>query len=282
MESLAIGVSAIGHSCWDYQLTWMVSKDPDASIIHMHWLRMLFMAVCLQPLSWKETRPQESTMWWVKFAFVGWIIPSLMYTLSVLWSDYRIIVSLQSFIPLLIVLRQAGVQISERKAGALILTMVGTLCLWLSVSWTLELWKLWASVIASVFQVVSLSEFFVMLNGCKGSKLGAITTGLTCGVVIMFFATIIWTPQHLTAIVTNKVDTWVLILVASALSSVIKYGLIAYFSEKMSADGVAIFECVHPIATLVSDIIRGADIFEVRDAAAITLFTIGWIIYPKK
>lgn len=45
MESLSILISGVGHACWDYQLTWMASKDPDASIIHMHWLRMVIMMI---------------------------------------------------------------------------------------------------------------------------------------------------------------------------------------------------------------------------------------------
>ena len=49
----------------------------------------------------------------------------------------------------------------------------------------------------------------------------------------------------------------------------------------MTADGVAIFECVHAIATLFADILRGKDIFEWEDVTALTFFSIGWILYPK-
>ena len=92
---------------------------------------------------------------------------------------------------------------------------------------------------------------------------------------------IIFAPQHFNSVLFEKFDKWLYILIASSIATSIKYGLIAYFSEKMTADGVAIFECVHPIATLVADIISGKDVFEWQDSIAIVCFFIGWISYPK-
>jgi len=279
-ETVALLLSAIGHACWDYELSWMATEDPDASIIHMHWLRMLFMAIILQPFTWhwKKTT-DKSTIWWVKFALVGFVIPSILYTHTVVWTGYRISVSFQSFIPLFVVLRKGIVD--EQRASALILTMFGTLCIWSSISWQAELWMVWASMFASMLQVVCLSEFFIMLSDIKTNKMRAIVSGLTMGVAIMFFIMIIWTPYHFISIVKNRLDRWLLILAASAAATGIKFWLIAHFSERMSADGVAIFECIHPIATLFADIVRGKDIFEWEDVAAVTLFSIGWILYPK-
>jgi len=45
---------------------------------------------------------------------------------------------------------------------------------------------------------------------------------------------------------------------------------------------VAIFECLHPIATLCSDVILRKDMFEYEDIITITLLAIGWILYPKR
>jgi len=280
MELAAIFVSAIGHACWDYELTWMASKDPDASIIHMHWLRLVFMVFFFQPLTWRQQSPNKSWYWWIKFALVGWVIPSLMYTLSVLWTGYRISVSFQSFIPLLVVLKTRSV-LCEYKSTALILTMCGTLCIWSSISFQAELYIVWTSLGASLLQILCLSEFFIMLKDVEQDKTRAITTGLTIGVVIMLFLMILWTPQHLVSITSARLDKWLFVLLISAVASGIKLWLIAYFSDKMTPDGVAIFECVHPIATLASDIVRGKDFFEYEDLAAIICFTIGWILYPK-
>ena len=77
-------------------------------------------------------------------------------------------------------------------------------------------------------------------------------------------------------------DAWLFILVAGGSCVACKYWVIATFSKRISADAIAIFECVHPIATLCADIIRGDDMFEWQDLAAIALYTIGWILYPKK
>ena len=122
-----------------------------------------------------------------------------------------------------------------------------------------------------------------MLKEVKQDKTRTITSGLTVGVFIMFILMIIWSPHHLVSITsaTNNVSKWFAILSISAVASGIKLWLIAYFSDKMSADGVAILECVHPIATLASDIVRGKDIFEWEDFTAVICFTIGWILYPK-
>lgn len=280
MELAAIVVSAIGHACWDYELTWMASKDPDASIIHMHWLRLLFMVFLFQPMTWGHKSPTKSWYWWVKFALVGWVVPSLMYTLSVLWTGYRISVSFQSFIPLLVALRTRSV-LCEYKSGALILTMCGTLCIWSYISFKVALWMVWASLGASLLQIICLSEFFIMLKEVEHNKTRTITTGITIGVIIMFVLMAIWTPQHLVSVTSAGLDKWFMILSISSVASGIKLWLIAYFSDKMTADGVAIFECVHPIATLASDIIRGRDIFEWEDLTAVICFTIGWILYPK-
>ena len=280
MESAAIILAGIGHACWDYELAWMASYDPDASILHMHWLRMAFMMIFLYIFSWRqpvETRPWK---WWVKFSLVGWVIPSLLYTMSVIWTGYRISVSFQSFIPLVVVARTSAT-LTEEKCTALILVMCGTLCIWYAVSWEAELWQIWAAIIASTIQVIASAEFFVMLKESK-CRSTVIARGNALAVAIMFFSFVVWTPKHFTAITNNHIDKWFFILAASAAAASIKYGLVAYFAKKMSADGVAIFECVHPIATLFSDILRGKDSFELDDAAAVTFFTIGWILYPKK
>lgn len=280
MESAAIVLAGIGHACWDYQLAWMASADPDASILHMHWLRMFFMMIFLSVFSYRQSMDKHSWYWWVKFSLVGWVIPSILYTLTVIWTGYRISVSFQPFIPIVVLLKTSS-ELDEKKCASLILVMFGTICIWYSVSLNAELWQIWASVLASFIQVMASAEFFVMLKQ-NSNKLTTITMGNVYAVVLMFFATIVWTPQHFSAITNNRADKWLLVLAASAVAATIKYGLIGYFSEKMSADGVAIFECVHPIATLFSDIIRGKDIFEWDDATAITFFTIGWILYPKK
>jgi drug/metabolite transporter (DMT)-like permease len=280
METLAIIVSGIGHACWDYQLNWMSLKDPDASILHMHWLRLTFMMFFLQPFSYNIPISKKTKWWWIRFSFFGFIIPSIMYTHAVIWTNYRISVSFQSFIPILVVLHSKQI-LDERRCFSLILTMFGTLCIWSSLTWRKELWMVWAALIASIIQVISLSEFFIMLSELKNNKLGAIARGLTLSVIFMFIIMVIFTPSHFNTILFDKFDKWLYILIASAVATGIKYGLIAYFSNRMTADGVAIFECVHPIATLFADILRGKDIFEWEDVAALTFFSIGWILYPK-
>jgi len=280
MESLSILISGVGHACWDYQLTWMASKDPDASIIHMHWLRMVIMMIFLQIMTCKQNKSDKSLWWWLKFSTVGLVIPPIMYTHAVLWTNYRIPVSFQTFIPIIVILK-SGYGFNSARCRALMIVMVGTLFLWSDIVFKGELWKLWAALSASVLQVLCLSEFFVMLKGIQSDKIAAVSRGVYFAVIILLILMIIFTPRHFNSVLFEKIDKWLYILIASSVATSIKYGLIAYFSEKMTADGVAIFECVHPIATLVADIISGKDVFEWQDSIAITCFFIGWISYPK-
>lgn len=278
---LALVVSAIGHACWDNVLTWLVRNDPDASLLHMLWLRMTIMAIFLAVICNTKITTKKGWKWWLKFSVVGWVIPSCMYTIAVLWTGYRVTVSFQPFIPLLVVLR-TGTTLDSKRCAALILAMFGTCFIWSGILWKQELWMIWLALLASNIHVICVTEWFVMLHRLETEIMAHIVRGIMLGVVVMFFCLIVWNPEHLAAAYIYKMDAWFFIVVAGGTSVACKYWVIATFSKKMSSDAIAIFECVHPIATLCSDIIQQHDMFEWQDIAAITMYTIGWILYPKK
>ena len=280
MESIAIIISGFGHACWDYQLTWMAQKDPDASVLHMHWLRMTFTMILLQTYIWNKPRPRMGLFWWLKFTTLGFFLPPMLYTYATLWTNYRIPVSFQGFVPLMVALKNEK-KINNRLCISLTIIMLGTLCIWTNVRWKYELWELWAAILASIVQTCCLVEFFIMLNNVQGDKISIITYGIILTVGCMFSLMVIFMPQHFDTILFDKLDLWLYILIASALATGIKYGLIGYFSGKMTPDGVAVFECIHPISTLFADIVRGKDVFQLEDFGAVLCFSIGWILYPK-
>jgi len=279
METAALIVSAVAHACWDNVLIWMVHNDPDASILHLHWLRMCITCVFLCTMTYNYKRPLRSIQWWVKFALCGWSIPGCMYTLSVMFTGYRFSFSFQPFIPLLVALK-IGVSFTQRRSCALMFAMIGSLCI-LSDFGSYELWMIWGAFLASVVHVYCISEWFVMLNSLKDHQIGAITLGTCLGVFLLFISMIVWTPEPLSIVFKSSPTDWIIILAASAVIVGCKYWVLAILSKNMSGDSVAIFECVHPIVTLCTDIIRGHDNFEWQDAAAICCFTVCWILYPK-
>lgn len=278
---LALVVSAIGHACWDNVLTWLVRNDPDASLLHMLWLRMTIMAVFLGIVCETKITSKKAWSWWFKFSIVGWVIPSCMYTIAVLWTGYRVTVSFQPFIPLMVALRITA-PFNFLRCTALIMAMFGTVFIWLGILWQQELWMIWLALLASIIHVICVAEWFVMLHKIETEVMAHIVRGIMLGVVVMFFCLIVWNPQHLAAAYVYKMDAWFFIVVVGGTCVACKYWVIATFSKQMSVDAIAIFECVHPIATLCSDVIQGHDIFEWQDLAAILLYTIGWILYPKK
>lgn len=278
----ALMLSAFGHACWDNILAWLVRNDPDASLIHMLWLRMSVIALFLGLSTMTQNITlAHSSWWWIKFSCIGWVLPSLMYSIAVLWTGYRVSVSFQPFVPLLVALR-IGAPMDSQRCTALILTMLGTLFIWSGVSWKQDLWMVWVAFVASIIQVLCLTEWFVMLQILQKEPLAHIMRGTFLGVIIMFSVMIVWNPQHIAAAYIYKFDAWFAIVVAGGLCAACKYWVIARFSNVMSADAIAIFECVHPIATLLSDILQGNDIFEWQDAAAISFYICGWILYPKQ
>lgn len=279
METGALFVSALGHACWDNVLVWMVHEDPDASVIHMHWLRMCIMCLFLYIVSWKSKRPSKSILWWLKFSLFGWTIPGCMYTMSVIFTGYRFSFSFQPFIPLIVAFK-IGAPFGERRSAALIFAMLGSMSI-LSDFGSYELWMIWAAILTSAVHVYSISEWFTMLNSIETNQIGAISFGARIGVFLLFITMIVWTPEHLAATYMSNPINWILILTASAAIAGCKYWVLAVLSRNMSGDSVAIFECVHPIATLCSDIFRGHDIFQWQDAAAIFCFVLSWILYPK-
>ena len=278
----ALFLSAVGHACWDNILAWLVRNDPDASLIHMLWLRMTVIAIFLGLTTKAQNITQShSITWWLKFSIIGWVLPCLMYSMSVLWTGYRVSVSFQPFIPLFVALRIKA-PFNENRCGALIMMMLGTLFIWSGVSWKQDLWMVWVAFIASMVHVVCITEWFVMLSGISKEPLAHIARGTFIGVMIMFLAMIIWTPQHIAAAYMYKADAWLAIVIAGGTCVACKYWVIAKFSGRISTDAIAIFECVHPIATLMSDIVQLNDVFEWQDALAISFYIIGWILYPKK
>lgn len=275
-------LSALGHACWDNILAWMVRNDPDASLVHMLWLRLTVISLLLGFITRHKTLTvRHSWLWWMKFSIVGWVLPSIMYTLSVLWTGYRVSVSFQPFVPLIVAWR-IGAPMDQKRCGALVLSMFGTFFIWTGVSWRQqELWMIWFALIAAMIHVASISEWFVMLQSIEREPLAHVARGSLLGVIVMFVVMIMWTPQHIAAAYMYKIEAWLWIVIAGGTCVACKYWVIATFSNTMSADAVAVFECIHPIATLITDIARQNDVFEWQDATAVTLYTLGWILYPK-
>jgi len=277
---LPLVVATLGHAAWDNILHWMIKQDPDASILHMHWIRITFVCLFLSILSRGKTTSKHTKLWWFKFSMCGWVIPTLAYTTCVMLSGYRIAISLQPLIPLFVALNVSKME--GKRLIALNFALMGTLTIWLIAPWShreIFLWKIWISLFAGVLQVISVVTWFLMLE--KENVLANITRGVQISVLIMFISTIVWTPQHLNAAYMNKWDNWLGLIVAAAISSACKFWVIAKCSNEMPADSIAIFECLHPIATLCTDILFQNEIFEFDDALAIVLLSIGWILYPK-
>jgi len=277
---LPLVVATLGHAAWDNILHWMIKQDPDASILHMHWIRITFVCFFLSILSHGKTTNKHSKLWWFKFSMCGWVIPTLAYTTCVMLSGYRIAISLQPLIPLFVALNVSKME--GKRLIALNFALMGTLTIWLIAPWShreIFLWKIWISLFAGGLQVISVVTWFLMLE--KENVLANITRGVQISVLIMFISTIVWTPQHLNAAYMNRWDNWLGLIVAAAISSACKFWVIAKCSNTMPADSIAIFECLHPIATLCTDILFQNEIFEFDDALAIVLLSIGWILYPK-
>lgn len=277
---LPLVIATLGHAAWDNILHWMIKQDPDASILHMHWIRMFFVCLFLSTISFKKTPTTHTIYWWLKFSICGWVIPTLAYTICVMLSGYRIAISLQPLIPLFVAINVSKME--GRRLLALNFALLGTLSIWLIAPWShreIFLWQIWGSLFAGGLQVMSIVTWFLMLD--KENVLANITRGVQIAVFIMFISTIVWTPQHLNAAYMNRWDNWFGLIVAAAVSSACKLWVIAKCSNQMSADSIAIFECLHPIATLCTDIVFQNEIFELDDALAIILLSIGWILYPK-
>jgi drug/metabolite transporter (DMT)-like permease len=130
--------------------------------------------------------------------------------------------------------------------------------------------------------VISTGEFFVMICEIKQNKLRTITLGAMLAVVIMFILMSFFVhPKHLFGMRGKGMGEWTTILISCAITAGVKFWLLAWFSKIMRPDGLAIFECVHPIATLASDLLWERDSFEWIDGVAIIFFLFGWILYPK-
>jgi len=273
-------VATVGHASWDNILHWMIKEDPDASILHLHWTRLFFVALFLSVINFQSKPSVHSIGWWIRFAFFGWIIPTLSYTLCVMSSGYRIAISFQPFIPLFVALNSQT--LTGKKLLALNLALLGTLTIWTIAPWShreINLWQIWASLVLGSCQVFSVVKWFLMLD--TENVLANITRGVQIAVVIMFFGTIVWTPQHLNAAYISRWDRWLGLIIAAGISSACKFWIIAICSNQMPIDSVAIFECLHPIATLGTDIMFKNEIFEYDDAIAIFFLSAGWILYPK-
>lgn len=283
MQTVALIISAFGHACWDNILVWMVAKDPDASMLHMHWIRssiifsFLYAIGYIQPAYRK--RPKKTLTWWLKFSITGWSLPGIVYSVSVMYTGYRFSLTFQPFVPLFIAIF-TDKPFNIRRSAALTCAMIASMCILVSFK-TYELWMIWGSIIASMIHVTCLVYWFSMLSELKTNQIGAITSGAFFGVVILFFTMIIWTPQHLSAVFMSNPTDWLFVLFISAMAAACKYWVIAKLSTNMPADAVAIFECVHPIATLCCDIARGSDQFEWYDSISILFLVAAWILYPK-
>lgn len=278
---LPLVIATIGHAAWDNVLHWMIVNDPDSSVFHMHWLRLVVVYVFLLFIK-SEPTEAKSFAWWFQFSMTGWTLPALAYTTCVMLSGYRIAVSFQPFIPLIVALK-LGQALEGKRLLALNFAMLGTLSVWIWSPWyhkDIELWKIWASILCSVIQVVTLSKWFTMIP--SKSPLAYIKKGILFSIVTLFCMTIAWTPQHLLAGFTTRLDKWLIILIAGGVAAASKNWIIAYCSMHMTPDAVAIFECLHPIATLCSDIALSKDVFEYEDIATVCFLAIGWILYPKK
>jgi len=282
----ALVVATLGHAAWDNVLHWMIANDPDSSILHMHWLRLVIVYLFLLglPSAFKsEGGPceQKSFTWWLTFSTVGWVLPTLAYTTCVMLTGYRIIISFQPFIPLLVAWR-LGQRFEGRRLIALNFAMLGTLSVWICAPWyhkDTELWKIWAAIVCSAIQVLTLSHWFTMIP--SKTPLSYIKRGILISITILFSCMIMWTPQHLFAAFQGHLDKWSVILLAGGIAAAAKNWIIAYCSLKMPMDSVAIFECLHPIATLGCDVVLAKDVFEYEDIATIVFLAVGWILYPK-
>ena len=275
---LPLIIATLGHAAWDNILHWMIKHDPDVSILHMHWIRMFFVCLFLSALSFRKTPTSHTIWWWFKFSICGWVIPTITYTICVMLSGYRIAISLQPLIPLFVALNVSKME--GMRLIALNFALLGTLTIWLIAPWShreIFLWKIWGSLLTGGLQVISIVTWFLMLE--KENVLANITRGVQMSVFIMFISTIVWTPQHLNAAYMSGWDNWLGLIVAAAVSSACKLWVIA--KCRMSVDSIAIFECLHPIATLCTDIVFQNEIFEFDDTLAIVLLSIGWILYPK-
>lgn len=276
-------VSSIGHASWDNILQWMIANDPDASVLHMHWIRTLFMWVILLAISRHTQLPPQQWTWWFEFSFVGWTVPGIAYTTSVMMTGHRISLSLQPFIPLLVCIG-LGRKLTVAHLFSLTTSLIGSLVIWLDNPWShrdVELWMVWLSLLTATVHALALVRWFIMLDELKTNRIAAMARGVGLSVVTFFTLMIMWTPQHLMSTAMNRWDMWFLVIVASALSVGCKYWVIARCSAYMTTDAVATFECIHPIATFCSDLLRGQDMFERMDIVTIILLIIGWICYPK-
>ena len=279
----ALCLAAIGHAAWDNVLHWMVLNDPDASIVHMHWLRSVILAVSLWCVGRRQPLPDKHWWWWIRFSLFGFTIPTLLYTACVAWTGYRIILGGQPFIPLLV----AGVtkkDWSTRRCLALTISLTGTLSIWLFEPWNQhddELWAVWFATLATLGHVIALTIWFSMMQEVRTHTIAAVRRGAVLNVLIMFASTVLWTPQHIQAAYMTRWDVWVLILAGGAVASGCKYWVIAMAVDTLALDTVAIFECVHPIATLAAELVHSSDVLEYTDAIALSCFVFGCILYPK-
>ncbi len=284
MNIIPLVVSTIGHAAWDNVLHWMIVNDPDASVLHMHWLRTCIIWVFLFISNRHKEPVTKPIMWWMWFSLTGWTIPTLAYTTCVMLTGYRISISFQPFIPLFVALN-IGAPLKGRRLAALNFALLGTLCVWIWAPWyhknDIELWKIWISVVCAFLHIASLSIWFVMLNSVDKNHLATITRGVGISILTLFFGMVVWTPQHLFSTFMIRWDMWLIIICLAAAAAAAKQWVIAYCSTIMSADAVAIFECLHPIATLCCDVIMREDVFEYEDILTISFFAIGWILYPK-
>lgn len=282
---IAIFVAGIGHAFWDNSFHWLVSNDPETSILHMHWVRMSFITILLAISSVKsKPLPSKKIWWWGVFSISGFVLPSVCYTICSYLTGYRIAISIQTFIPLCILCLKHQWP-NEAQCMSLIFVFMGTICLWWYTPWMNELtdlWKIWFSIIAAFIQVFSLSIWFNMLSSVKSGQLRSIALGSFIGLIIFFISFVMWTPQHLAAASMGKLNMWIFVIIGCALSATCKYWVIGVASREMPIDAVSVFECIHPMATLVIDIIYHQDQFRIEDTFAIIFISIGWILYPTR
>ena len=281
---LPLLVATVGHAAWDNVLHWMIFNDPDTSIFHMHWLRMVvvYLFMWIIPSKKQNTKTARSFLWWFTFSLFGWTLPAISYTVCVMLTGYRIAVSFQPFIPLFVALQTGAVLEGYRLAG-LNFAMLGTLSVWVWSPWyhkDLELWQIWAALFAATVQVWSLSKWFVMLP--RENTLYYMKHGVGGAILTLFFAMIVWAPQNMAADFLAQPDKWMLVLTFAGIGTACKNWVISSATSRMSIDAVAIFECLHPVATLCSDILLRKDVFEYEDIATVTLLAVGWILYPKR
>jgi len=280
---LPLVVATLGHAAWDNVLHWMIVNDPDTSIFHMHWLRMLIVYVFMWMMPSGDAKRKPHTLgWWFAFSTLGWTLPALAYTWCVLLTGYRIAVSFQPFIPLFVALK-TGVRLEGYRLAGLQCAMLGTLSVWLWSPWyhkETDLWRIWVALLAATLQVWALSKWFVMLP--RTNTLLYMRHGVGLSVLTLFAAMIVWTPQHISAEFLAKPDKWFLVLACAGIGTACKNWIISSYTATMSIDAVAIFECLHPVATLCSDIILHKDVFEYEDIVTVALLAAGWILYPKQ